>query len=158
MGPSSGFRFPGGGGDYLLFSRLWRRSLLLLDERPLLLLDDQLPYMQPSDLELLYVEALYPGALHDERPDHQGADRYGTEACQCQCCGQPREGHLPCERRLLWRPLFWCLCSAHLMHRRTPFCRPLVAGFDLSALEHDAIRTLSVRTSQNSVKRKSNFA
>src|SRR5215212_2554554 len=145
MGSSSGFRFPGGGGGCLLFSRLWRRrSLLLLDERPLLLLDDQLPYMQPSDLQLLYVEALYPGALYDERPDHQGTDRYGTEACQCQRCGQPRECHLASERRLFWRPIFLCLCSAHLMHRPSPFCRQLVASFALSALENNAIRTLPV--------------
>src|SRR5215208_424716 len=40
----------------------------------LLLLDDQLPYVQPANLELIYVEALDPSALDDECPDRQGAD------------------------------------------------------------------------------------
>src|SRR5215212_8240345 len=41
---------------------------------PLLLLNDELSYMQPSDLKLLYVEALDPGALHSKRPDRQSTD------------------------------------------------------------------------------------
>src|SRR5829696_5720212 len=40
----------------------------------LLLLDDQLPDVQPANLELLYVEALDPSALDDECPERQGAD------------------------------------------------------------------------------------
>jgi hypothetical protein len=36
----------------------------------LLLLDDQLPHVQPSNLQLLYVEALDPAAPHGESPDH----------------------------------------------------------------------------------------
>jgi hypothetical protein len=120
----------------------------------LLLIDDKLSYVQPSYLELLYVEALDPAALHDESPDHQGADRHGTEAGQSKGCGQPREGHLSLERRLFWRPLLWRPCSTHLMHRPSPFCRTLVAGFALSALEHDATRALPARASQNSVNTK----
>ena len=60
----------------MLFTRLGRRSLLLLfGYRPLLLLDDQLSEVQPSDLELLYVQALDPATLHGERPNRQGAYR-----------------------------------------------------------------------------------
>src|SRR5215217_8924838 len=40
----------------------------------LLLVDDKLPYVKPSDLELIYVEALDPSALHSECTDRQGAD------------------------------------------------------------------------------------
>jgi hypothetical protein len=50
--------------------------LLLFDYWPLLLLDDQLSDVQPSDLKLFYVQALDPAALHGERPDRQGADRH----------------------------------------------------------------------------------
>ena len=42
------------------------------------MLDNQLSYMQPTDLQLLYVEVLDAGALHPECPDHQGADRHCT--------------------------------------------------------------------------------
>ena len=58
-----------------LFTFLWRRGLLLLDAHPLLLLDDELPDVQSSDLQLLYVEAPDPAPLHSERPDRQGAYR-----------------------------------------------------------------------------------
>jgi hypothetical protein len=43
------------------------------------------------------------------------------------------------------------LCASYASSH-SPFCRTLVAGFDLSTLEHDAIRTLPVRTSQNAFK------
>jgi hypothetical protein len=33
------------------------------------LLDDKLPYVQPSDLKLPYVEALDPAPLDSQRPD-----------------------------------------------------------------------------------------
>src|SRR5215212_8014694 len=45
------------------------------------------------------------------------------------------------------------LCASYASSH-SPFCRTLVAGLDLSALEHDAIRTLPVPTSQNSVRAK----
>jgi hypothetical protein len=35
----------------------------------LLLLDDQLSHVQPSNLQLLYVETLDPAALQGETPD-----------------------------------------------------------------------------------------
>jgi len=40
----------GADGGYLLFTCLWRRSLPMLEDRPLLLLDDQLSDVQPSNL------------------------------------------------------------------------------------------------------------
>ena len=41
--------------------------------RGLLLVDYKLPDVQPAHLELLYLKALDPSALHSERPDGQGA-------------------------------------------------------------------------------------
>jgi hypothetical protein len=50
--------------------------LLLFDYWLLLLLDDQLSYVQPSDLKLLYLQVLDPDTLHSERPDRQDTYRY----------------------------------------------------------------------------------
>src|SRR5215217_1540277 len=110
-------------GCYILFTCLWWWSLLPFGYRPLLLLDDQFPDVQPSDLlELLYVQALDPAALHGERPDRQSAyrhcsrsaraERQSAEARPPQPRGHPRERHLRPERTLLRPP-----CSAHLVHR-----------------------------------------
>jgi hypothetical protein len=96
--------------------------LPLLDDRPLLLLDDQLSDVQPSDLKLLYVQALDPATLHSECPDRQGAYRHcsrrarthrqSAEARPPQPCGYPREGHLRPEGGLPFSPR-----CAPLLHR-----------------------------------------
>jgi hypothetical protein len=52
---------------------------------PLLLLDDQFPHTQPSDLKLLYVEALDPAPLHRERPNRQSADRQSADRHRAHC-------------------------------------------------------------------------
>jgi hypothetical protein len=65
--------------------------LLLLDYRPSLLLDHQLPDVQPSDLQLLYVQALDPAALHSERPDRQSTDRHCSSRARTHRLGaEPR--------------------------------------------------------------------
>jgi hypothetical protein len=104
---------------------------------PLLLLDDQLSDVQPSDLKLLYVQTLDPATLHGERPDRQSTNRHcsrrartnrqSAEARPPQSCSHPCEPDLRPERALLplaplpLAPLplapLRLPCSAHLVHR-----------------------------------------
>src|SRR5829696_9436724 len=61
-------------GTPLLRTSVNKRSLLRIWAWPLFLLDDQLSHVKPSDLQLLYVEALDLPALHGEGPDRQSPD------------------------------------------------------------------------------------
>jgi hypothetical protein len=125
----------------------------MLDDRPLLLLDDQLSDVQPSDLKLLYVQALDPATLHSECPDRQGAYRHcsrrarthrqSAEARPPQPCGHPREGHLRPEGgrpfRLAVR-LFFIVLSFPTPLEKTPGANPFHH-------KHDATRPSPARTS-----------
>ena len=122
---------------------------------PLFLLDNQLSDVQPSDLELLYVQPLDPAALHGERPDRQGAychcsrrarsNRQSAEARPPQPCGHPGERHLRPERALLHlAPLSLAPlrlpCGAYLVHR--PLLSERLGGIPRATPfhhKHDAI-------------------
>ena len=139
--------------------------MLLFGYWPLLLLDDQLSDVQPTDLELLYVQTLDPATFHGERPDRQGAYRHcsrrarayrqSAEARPPKPCGHPRERHLRPERALLslaplslaplsLAPLSLAPlrlpCAAYLVHR--PLLSERLGGFPRASPfhhKHDAI-------------------
>jgi hypothetical protein len=129
--------------------------LLLSGYWPLLLLHDQLSDVQPSDLELLYVQTLDRATFHGERPDRQGAYRHcsrrarayrqSAEARPPQSCGHPRERHLRPERALLsLAPLSLAPlrlpCAAYLVHR--PLLSERLGGIPRATPfhhKHDAI-------------------
>ena len=134
--------------------------MLLFGYWPLLLLDDQLSDVQPSDLELLYVQTLDPATFHGERPDRQGAYRHcsrrarayrqSAEARPPKPCGHPRERHLRPERALLSLAPLRLPCAAYLVHR--PLLSERLGGIPRDTPfhhKHDAIiRTPCVNFSE----------
>jgi hypothetical protein len=124
----------------------------MLEDRPLLLLDDQLSDVQPSDLKLLYVQALDPAALHSECPDRQGAYRHRSRraptakaprlvhpspvATRAKATCAPKGGR---PFRLAMR-LFFIVLSFPSPLEKTP-------GADPFHHKHDATRPSPARTS-----------
>jgi hypothetical protein len=120
--------------------------------------------VQPSNLKLLYAQALDPSMLHSERPDRQGANRHRSHSALAPTAKAPRPVHPSpvttranatcapngrCCSRLALRIL--CIALSFLTRlekspRATPFHH-----------KHNAIIRRPVRISENAVKRKSNF-